>query len=89
MVELKYKNRVSGVSGRTAGKMHRAFRANPSSERRGLRAHTQPEPKGKDRYPHGGPMHLADPTGTKSWAEMGWENPKATKRLYDGSWVEP
>lgn len=52
-IEDKHKNRVSGISGRTAGKMHRQFKAKPSSERRGLRNKVALRPMGKGRYANG------------------------------------
>jgi hypothetical protein len=47
-----HSSRVSGVSGRTAGRMYQR-RAKASSERRGLRRKNQLKPVGKDRFPFG------------------------------------
>ena len=30
----------------------------------------------------------SDPTGTRTWRDMGWEYAAATRRLPDGSWVD-
>jgi len=52
-VDDPHRHRVSGISGRTAGKMHRQFRAKPSSERRGLRQKVALRPMGKGRFANG------------------------------------
>lgn len=51
-VEDNHKNRCSGISGRTVGKMYRT-KTSPSSQHNGLRAKIQLRPMGKHRFPLG------------------------------------
>lgn len=53
-IEDEHRNRVSGISGRTAGRMFRATKANPSSQHNPLRNKRQIQPRSdKDRFPSG------------------------------------
>jgi hypothetical protein len=58
----KHPNRVSGMSGRTVGKMLRAanHRSKPNSEHRPLRARNQPKPMGRNRFPEGKYQPMGD-----------------------------
>lgn len=62
----QHHHRVSGISGRTTGKMHRKSKAKPSSERRGLRSRNQMRPPFDDakRYPSGKFRPMGTPIGT-------------------------
>lgn len=51
-IEENHKNRCSGISGRTVGKMYRT-KTSPSSQHNGLRQKTALRPMGKNRYPLG------------------------------------
>lgn len=68
----EHRSRVSGISGRTVGRMMRKTKTKPSSEHRGLRSRNQMKPpfSDKKRFPSGKFRPAGTPIGTSMDVSM-------------------